>query len=681
MDIKAIDLQRLASFPEQNPNPVVEVSLSGDLTYSNPAAARMFPELKQEGIRHALFNKVRAQLDTSDKRAINEFTCEIELGQKVFEQKLFYIESADLVRVYSSDITRQKQVEKKLANLALFPEQNPNPVVEMSLDGSITYHNPAARQFFPDIKEKGMDHPLFRLVKENLRARTPGQLSNFTCEITVGERVFEQKLFFIDAGNVIRVYSSDITRQKETERKLANLALFPEQNPNPVIEVDSESGKVTYWNPAALRRFADLPDKGIGHELLQGVNRPEKKDFQREVQLGASVFEQKVYFIPGSRLIRVYSHDISEQKNIQKNLARLASFPELNPSPIVEIDLDGTITYHNPACRNTFPDLPALGLPHPVLEPFRERFEKLKSGEIANYVCEIRFGEHYYSQRARFMPENQVIRIFNNDITEQKRTEAIIREKNKDITDSINYARKIQRSILPSEDLVHKDIRDFFIFYKPKDIISGDFYWFTTAGEYFLFACADCTGHGVPGALMSMIGSNQLQHIVNERAISSPAAALQELDNRVRKALRQDDEPENRDGMDVAFCSLHVGKRILHYSGANRPIALIRNGELHEQEPTKFPIGGQYPGEKTFAGTAIQLHAGDCVYLFSDGITDQFGGPKGKKFMKKHFYELLLSLAAFPMSEQKEKLRAEFDSWKGPLEQTDDVCVIGIRMP
>lgn len=567
-----------------------------------------------------------------------------------------------------------------LQRLASFPEQNPNPVAELSLTGEVTYHNPAARRMFPDLAEKGIAHPLFKNVREQLAQGDRRSINEFSSEIVIGGKIFEQKFFYIESADVVRVYSSDITRQKETEKKLSNLALFPEQNPNPVIEVDSASGKVTYWNPAAIRRFADLPEKGLGHELLRGVDIPDKKDFQREISIGAATFEQKIYFIPDSQLIRVYSHDITEQKQVQKNLARLASFPELNPSPIVEIDLAGNITYHNPACRNTFPDLPAAGLSHPVLAPFRERFAQLKTGEITNYVCEIAFGGQFYSQRARFMPEHQVIRIFNNDITEQKRTEAIIREKNKDITDSINYARKIQRSILPAQERVHAKVTDYFILYKPKDIISGDFYWFTSVGAYFLFACADCTGHGVPGALMSMIGANQLQHIVNEREIQSPEAALSELDKRVRKALRQDEEPDNRDGMDIAFCSLQTETRILHYSGANRPIALIRNNELTEYEPTKFPIGGPYSGEKRFAGNRIQLEPGDCLYLFSDGITDQFGGPKGKKFMKKYFYELLRSIAHLPMYQQKAKLSAEFESWKGDLEQTDDVCVIGIRV-
>jgi PAS domain-containing protein len=273
-----------------------------------------------------------------------------------------------------------------LSRLASFPEQNPNPVVEISGEGKIVYHNPAAKRMFPDIIEKGIDHPLFRSVQKEISKGNREGLTSFICEVEIGERVFEQKLFFISSNEAIRVYSSDITKQKENERKLANLALFPEQNPNPVIEVNADDGEITYRNPAAIKTFPDLKEKGIKHPLLMGVNTSEKKDFQREIELDHHAFEQKIYFIEGSHLIRVYSHDITEQKKILKNLSRLASFPELNPSPIVEVNLEGIITYVNPACKKTFPEIPDQKLSHPVLAPLIERFDKLRSGVIDNYV-------------------------------------------------------------------------------------------------------------------------------------------------------------------------------------------------------------------------------------------------------------------------------------------------------
>lgn len=324
-----------------------------------------------------------------------------------------------------------------------------------------------------------------------------------------------------------------------------------------------------------------------------------------------------------------------------------------------------------------------------MLEGLKKNFEKFKSGELQNFSEEIKYGDKYYDQRTRFMADSRVVRMFNIDISQLKRAEEIIREKNKDITDSINYAKKIQQSILPNELILKNYFPDSFILYKPKDIISGDFYWFTEVfsnGDNsggvsnFLFACADCTGHGVPGALMSMIGSNFITHIVNEKEITTPDAALLELDKRVRKALKQDEETESKDGMDIAFCAVNKQKRILHYAGANRPLILIRKGELIEYAPSKFAIGGQFNSDKKFTHNKIQLEKGDCIYLFTDGIADQFGGPKGKKFMKKNFYNLLLQIRSQPMSEQKNTVLKTMDEWRGELEQVDDILVIGIRI-
>jgi serine phosphatase RsbU (regulator of sigma subunit) len=234
--------------------------------------------------------------------------------------------------------------------------------------------------------------------------------------------------------------------------------------------------------------------------------------------------------------------------------------------------------------------------------------------------------------------------------------------------------------MLPPENEFLSYFLDSFILYQPKDIISGDFYWFTRAGDYRIFACADCTGHGVPGALMSMIGMNYLSHIVNDKDISSPDHALLELDKKVRAALKQDTDNESKDGMDIALCSFHPEKRILHYGGANRPMILIRNGELKEISPSKFAIGGPYNPNKKFEYHTFNLEKNDILYFFSDGITDQFGGPKGKKITKRKFLDFLLENHLEPMALQKFKLHDFFENWKGILEQVDDVCVMGIRI-
>ncbi|MFL5762954.1 MAG: SpoIIE family protein phosphatase [Bacteroidia bacterium] len=571
-----------------------------------------------------------------------------------------------------------EHTQTDIGRLASFPEQNPNPVIEINMEsGLITYSNPAALRYFPDLAEKNSRHPLFQTLLDRLDKR-----SDFNCEVTVGKSIFEQKIYFIQNSELVRVYSTDVTEQKQVEKKLANLALFPEQNPNPVIEVDIQSGLVSYTNPAALRYFPDIKLKNQDHPVFAVLRSrlSGKSDFQCEIVVDDVIFEQKIYFIENSEFIRVYCHDITKRKEIEKSLTRLASFPEQNPSPIIELDLDGNVTYFNPACLQNFKDFFLQQFGHEMLKPLRDRYEQFRSKEIDQYSVEISYEDKVYTQRGKYLPDHGVIRIFNLDITQQKASEQIIREKNKDITDSINYAKKIQRAILPAEESLLQIHPESFVLYQPKDVISGDFYWLHAFDEYLLFACADCTGHGVPGALMSMIGSNLLGHIVSEKQVTTPHDALAELDRRVIKALRQDQETENRDGMDIAFCSLHAEKKVLHYSGANRPLVIVRNGEIIEYTPSKFPVGGKLNMEKVFGGQKIQLQKEDCIYLFTDGITDQFGGPQGKKLMKRKFCEFLLRISTAPMQEQKQSILNFFEAWKGELEQLDDVLVMGFRI-
>jgi PAS domain-containing protein len=349
-------------------------------------------------------------------------------------------------------------VEKKVdTRLASFPEQNPNPVIELDLiSGIVTYLNPAAKKHFPGLLQQNIDHPIFEIVRANINNKDPEFFNELNCEVSFDTYMFELKLYRTKNTDILRVYASDISERKRTEKKLQRLALFPEQNPNPVIELDLETKMVTYSNPAAKKKFPDFPFKNSDHPLFNSIklHLAKRKDFQCEVIIDEHIFEQKIYFIEKSEMIRVYSTDITEQKKTEKNLSRLASFPELNPSPIIEINLEGNITYLNPASRNNFPDLNENSSYHPVLDPFKKHFERLKNGEIDNYSVEIKIDNKYFIQRGRLLLENGVIRIFNIDITQQKQTEELIKEKNKDITDSINYAKKIQQSILPSEELL-----------------------------------------------------------------------------------------------------------------------------------------------------------------------------------------------------------------------------------
>jgi transcriptional regulator with GAF, ATPase, and Fis domain len=258
----------------------------------------------------------------------------------------------------------------------------------------------------------------------------------------------------------------------------------------------------------------------------------------------------------------------------------------------------------------------------------------------------------------------------------------IIEEKNKHITDSIIYAKRIQQAILPPEEVVTSHLKNAFVLYKPKDIVSGDFYWIERKDNKILFAVVDCTGHGVPGAFMSIIGFNGLNQIVNEYHITQPAEILNQLNKIISKTLKQRAEDSKiRDGMDISVCCIDLQKNTLEYAGANNPIFIIRNNEVLEINADKQPIGN-FVGENEFKFTnkELQLYANDKLYLFSDGYADQFGGPKGKKLKYSNFRQLLLDNHEKPMHIQKQMLDFMFEEWKGDLEQIDDVCVIGVKI-
>ncbi len=259
-----------------------------------------------------------------------------------------------------------------------------------------------------------------------------------------------------------------------------------------------------------------------------------------------------------------------------------------------------------------------------------------------------------------------------------------IQNKNNEITDSIKYAKNIQEALLPSLEQTQKSLQDCFILYLPKDIVSGDFFWHSDHNNIQFIAAADCTGHGVPGAFMSIVGNNLLNEIINQRNINEPGKILLELHKGVKIALNQNhQESERRDGMDIALCAIHRDEGKVEYSGANRPLWIFRknNNELEIVKPTKFPIGGlELEENRVYATNTISVSKGDIIYIFSDGFADQFGGPRGKKFMLSNMQKLLLDNVNQPMDVQRTNITEAFKTWKSNLEQIDDVLVIGIRI-
>ena len=255
-----------------------------------------------------------------------------------------------------------------------------------------------------------------------------------------------------------------------------------------------------------------------------------------------------------------------------------------------------------------------------------------------------------------------------------------ISQKNREITDNVNYAKRIQTAILPAEQTIYSTLSKSFVLYQPKDIVSGDFYaYFPQPGGAMIIA-ADCTGHGVTGAFLSVVGSSLLNQMINEKKITDPGKILDALHDAMIETLNQR-SGESTDGMDIAICSVDLFNNKLSYAGANRPLWMIRENELMVVQPNKFPVGGlQIVHEENFQSHHFDLQKNDTFYIFSDGYADQFGGEFGKKFMTKKLKDTFLNIQQLSMQEQKEYLLKCFEEWKGNHEQVDDVLLIGVRV-
>ncbi len=265
----------------------------------------------------------------------------------------------------------------------------------------------------------------------------------------------------------------------------------------------------------------------------------------------------------------------------------------------------------------------------------------------------------------------------NNIISKQKE---IVEAKQKEILSSIYYAKRIQNALLTSENYFKKRLSNFFILYKPKDIVSGDFYWSLEHKGIFYLIVADCTGHGVPGAFMSLLNISILNELIIEKEISTPDQILNEARKEIIRSLNPEGGDESKDGMDCILCAIDLKKNKMQYACANNYFLLVRNKELIISATDKMPVGLSHDNEKSFTLHEMELCKNDTLYLITDGFPDQFGGPKGKKFKHKQMQELILRTNDMSAEDQKAELNRTFEKWKGDLEQVDDVCVVGIKI-
>ncbi len=400
--------------------------------------------------------------------------------------------------------------------------------------------------------------------------------------------------------------------------------------------------------------------------------------------------------------IIINSQDITERKRAEKEermKSQMQALSENSPDMIIRLNIEGQFFYVNPIVK-IFTGIDTnevikksvdeVNFNAQITNFFKNTIKKIKETQEkinTEIVFPTNFGDRIMQVNSipEFNDEKELetILIVAHDITEMKNIEMEIQDKNKKITESINYAKRIQGSILPDTKFIQSYLPNSFIFYKPRDVVSGDFPWFFKKNDAIYIAAVDCTGHGVPGALLSFIGYFILNNIVDHDEKNTAGQVLDKLHYGVRKTLKQDQNDANaRDGMDIALCKINLEQNILEYAGAHRPLYFIKNGELTQYKGNRKAIGGIPLGKKPeldFQNHIIIFEVGNKIFFFSDGITDQLGGPNKRKYQASRIRENLIEHSDFTMVQYSNFFARDFKKWQGENKQIDDVLLIGIE--
>ncbi len=381
-----------------------------------------------------------------------------------------------------------------------------------------------------------------------------------------------------------------------------------------------------------------------------------------------------------------------QEERMRRNMQALS---ENSPDLITRISVAGKIAYTNPTIElytgSQSKEFTGKMLDEVTVGPdvvrswqFLLKEVKLKNENISEEVTfNTPDGKHIMQVNA--IPEYndnvlESVLMVAHDITERKEAELVIQDKNKKINESINYSKRIQNAVIPDNKAITNIFKDSFIFYHPKDVVSGDFPWMMEKGDEVYVAAVDCTGHGVPGAMLSLVGNFLLNDIIRNGNSLSPAAILDKFDEMVNTTLATEkNDSQIKDGMDIALCKINVKTRKLEYAGAHRPLYHVAKGELTEFKGDKWAIGGGvYRNQTNFTNYEVNLKKGDAVYIFSDGLPDQFGGPNSRKFSPQRIKEVVMNNSD-DMNQTYTVMKDEFHKWMGEQKQTDDVLLIGIK--
>ncbi len=518
---------------------------------------------------------------------------------------------------------------------------------------------------------------------------------------------------------------ANIQKVEDAQKRLYSLL----ENASEIIAIYNQNMELTYESPSVTKILGYTPEEMMGGKDMDRLTRRGEsamRDMFKEllehpdhtVSIQYTYMKkngQKIFLeTTGRNLLHdkaisgiiLNSTDITERKRAEKEermRSKMQALSENSLDMIMRLSTVGQFFYANPVTERYLgieikdllnKTLNEVNFTEVLFNYFRETIEQIKAnpakanaeitlpvlldGELSDRIMSFVAIPEYNEN------ELETILFVGHDITEAKRIELEIQDKNRKIEDSINYAQRIQTSILPDNNIIRRYLPSSFIYYTPRDVVSGDFPWFFRKNDITYIAAVDCTGHGVPGALLSFIGYFLLNNIVDHDKVHSASSILDDLHGQVRATLKQEEsDAEARDGMDIAFCLIDNNRKILQYSGAHRPLYLLRKEELLEFKGDRKAIGGiphKSKMEKEFTNHVINYESGDKIFFFSDGMPDQLGGPEIKKYSPKRIRDNIIENKNLTMEEFNALFAKDFKEWMADHKQIDDVLLIGIEL-
>lgn len=645
------------------------------------------------------------------------------IGQAAYELATIY---RNEIPNYYITITSGIIGEKKPGSLLIVPlisDEKLRGVIEIS---AIEDHIDEKTIKFVEGISDIIGQTLFNLIINNKTQKLLNESQRMTEELQENEEELRQNAEEMIATQEELEKSNNELELKITEVQNAQLRQHTLlENASEVITIYDENGIIKYESPSVVNILGYNHEETVGTQALDRVSEDTKDivksslaelinnpfnpitvEFQYYKKdnslIWLEAFGRNLIDNPIINGILFNTRDITLRKLAeaeQRRRGQMQALSENSLDLILRLSLEGKIYYMNPVFEKYIGIKPKevqnqhitdIDINKNLTEFFYKILNTLINNPIKQeneFELDSNFGKRFMSVNSipefNSKKELESVLIVAHDISERKEIEIQIENTNKKITESINYAQRIQGSILPKTNTLQTYFKDSFIFYKPKDVVSGDFPWMFERENNIYFAAVDCTGHGVPGALLSFIGYFQLNNIVDHKEILNSGQILDKLHTGVRKTLRQEDEGANsRDGMDVALCRYDLLKKQLHYSGAHRPLYLLRGTELQEFKGSRKAIGGiphKKEQEQNFINYIINIKKGDKIFIFSDGYPDQIGGAKREKYQSKQIREGIIKNNNFTMQNFSDYFANEFKTWKNTNKQIDDILMIGVQ--